>query len=87
MNGRVILQDTTTGLYLAADGSWVKSCQQAKVFEHTWGAFLQGLEHADKRMQVVWCFKDPDLNMYAPVKAEGDIRPCTSCPMARLKSN
>jgi hypothetical protein len=84
MEGRVILQDLTTHSYLAKDNSWAESCQRARVFEHTYEAVLEGLEHREKVLQVVWCFQNPAKNMYLPVKAEDSDRiyECVSCPLA-----
>ena len=81
MSGRVIVQDVDTRLYLDENSSWVESCQQARTFEHTYSALLEGLEHHNKTLQIVWCFQNPELNMYLAVRpGEGErIRPCTIC--------
>lgn len=87
MRGRIILQDVATQFYLAADSSWVKGCQQARVFEHTYLALLEGLDHHEKTTQVVWCFKNRDMNMYLAVRP-GDsncVQPCVFCPLAGRK--
>lgn len=84
MSGRIILQDLSTHRYLAPDNSWAESCQQAKVFEHTYQALLTGLSFHAGPMQVVWCFRNPAANMYIAVHpSDGDrIRACVSCPLA-----
>lgn len=83
MNGRIILQELSTHHYLAADDSWAESCQQAKVFEHTYQALLKGLSFHTGPMQVVWCFRNPAVNMYIAVHPSdsGRIRGCVSCPL------
>jgi hypothetical protein len=88
MRGRIILQEVSTGAYVADDGSWVESCQQAKVFEHIYLALLRGLDIRDKCLQVVWCFRNPAASMYLPVRPEDGerVRTCGECPlMGRLK--
>jgi hypothetical protein len=83
MNGRIILQDLLNHLYLGIDNSWVKSCQQARVFKHTYLALLEALHHPDRASQVVWCFQKPDLNFYIAAKSEDTVRihRCVSCPL------
>jgi hypothetical protein len=83
MSGRVIVQDTATRRYLGPESSWVESCQQARVFEHTYLALLEGLQHRDKILQVVWCFQNPVENLYIAVRPEhqGRIRPCEICKL------
>jgi hypothetical protein len=86
MSGRVIIQDVQTRLYLGKNCSWVESCQQAKLFEHAYSAILEGLDFQDRTVQVVWCFQNPQINMYMPARAgdEGRIVPCVTCPMMGL---
>lgn len=88
MKGRVILQDIVSHQYLAPDGGWAASCQQARTFEHTYLALLDGLEHRDKHTQVVWCFQNPSENMYMPVRPQdsGLVLPCQSCPFCNRSS-
>ncbi len=83
MSGRVIIQDTKTRCYLGQGCSWVQSCQEARVFEHTYTALLEGLEHRDKTLQVVWCFQHPEQNLYVAVRPgdEAHIQPCTACKL------
>lgn len=78
------MQEVTTRRYLAADGSWTENCQRAKTFAHTYLALLEGMDHSEKTIQVVWCFRNPDLNMYLTVKPgdEALTRPCLACPLA-----
>lgn len=85
MSRRVIMQEVETRLYLAADGSWTHNCQQARTFEHTYLALLEGLRYSAKNLQVVWCFRNPSLNMYLPVRPEGEatLCHCVSCPLAQ----
>lgn len=82
MRGKVLLQDLVSRCYLAIDNSWVESCQSAKVFDHTWAALFQGLKYRDKRLQVVWCFRNPASSFYAPVSVGGDglMGQCGRCP-------
>jgi hypothetical protein len=70
VKGCIILQDLASHFYLAAGPSWVKSCQQAGVFDHTWEAILEGLKHKDNRLQLVWCFSSPSATMYIAVHAK-----------------
>lgn len=83
--GRVILQDLETHSYLAGDSSWASSCQQAKVFEHTYVALLEGLNYHPKALQVVWCFRNPSMNMYLPVNPADGARvvACDFCPLTQ----
>ena len=85
MNRRIIMQEPTTRLYLAPDGSWTNNCQQARTFEHTYLALLEGMNHCEKTLQVVWCFRDPSLNMYLSVRPgeEALTCPCIECPLAQ----
>src|SRR5215471_3863546 len=64
MRGRILLQDLRTLRYFAGEGMWATGCQQAKGFEYTWMALQEGLNHANRTTQVVWCFGDPSANMY-----------------------
>lgn len=84
MSGRVIIQDTKTRCYLGQGSSWVESCQEARTFEHTYTALLEGLGHRDKTLQVVWCFQHPEQNFYVAVRPgdEAHIRPCATCKLA-----
>ena len=85
MSGRVILQDLSTHRYLTPDDCWAESCQQAKVFEHTYQALLRGLDFHARPIQVVWCFRNPAENMYIAVQPDDSdkIRACVFCPLAR----
>ena len=85
MNRRIIMQEPTTRLYLAPDGSWTNNCQQARTFEHTYLALLEGMNHYEKTLQVVWCFRDPALNMYLSVRPGEETRTCQciECPLAQ----
>ena len=78
------MQEVITRRYLAADGSWTESCQGAKTFEHTYLALLEGISHPEKTIQVVWCFRNPSLNMYLAVRPgdEALTCPCLECPLA-----
>ena len=82
MGGRIILQDLGNRLYLGSDGAWANSCQAAKLFEHTYLALLEGLNHAGKHLQVVRCFQNPGANMYMPVHPveELNLVCCEKCP-------
>ena len=82
MRGRILLQDMVSRCYLAMDNSWVASCQSAKSFDHTWTALFQGLQYRDKRLQVVWCFRNPASSFYAAVRLSdnGVIGRCGWCP-------
>jgi hypothetical protein len=86
VNGRIILQDISTRLYMDNDHSWTRNCQEAKSFEQTYHALLEGLSHKEKRLQVVWCFQNPTLNMYVAVHPEDNdrIHACVSCPLEAL---
>src|SRR6516162_9747571 len=83
MRGRILLQDLETHRYFAGEGMWAAGCQQAKVFEHTWMALQEGLNHADRTTQVVWCFGDPSENMYMLVRPYDGavVYPCGTCPL------
>ena len=83
MSGRVILQDLRTHSYLGDDGTWVSSCQHARLFDHTYVALLEGLKHAEQ-MQVVWCFQNPSQNLYMPVRPGDEhlVFPWKTCPLA-----
>jgi hypothetical protein len=85
MSRRIIMQEVATRLYLAPDGSWTRNCQEAKTFEHTYLALLEGLRYSGKKLQVVWCFRDPSLNMYLPVRPEAEASAChcVDCPLAQ----
>jgi len=87
MNGRIFLQDLFNRSFLSADGSWVASCEQAKVFEHTYTALFEGLKHADKRTQIVWCHDNRNLNVYLLVRPDDSsrIQPCETCPLENGK--
>ncbi len=88
MRGRIILQDLDTHSYLNQDGAWSSSCQQARIFDHTYMALLEGLDHEDKHTQVVWCFRDPGANLYMAVRPadKAKIYPCEACPLAHQAS-
>ena len=85
MDRRVIIQESSRRLYLGADNTWTSDCQQAKTFEHTYLALLEGLNHPSKSLQVVWCFRDPALNMYLSVRPGDETPPCqcVQCPLAK----
>lgn len=85
MRGRILLQDLNSHSYLGKDGAWTKTCQQARVFEHTYIALLEGLDQEDKHTQVVWCFRDPSSNLYMAVRPgdNGKLYPCEACPLAK----
>jgi hypothetical protein len=85
MNRRVIIQESSSHVYLAADGSWTSDCQQARTFEHTYLALLEGMNHPGKSLQVVWCFRNPAMNMYLPVHPGDDATTChcIECPLAQ----
>jgi hypothetical protein len=84
MRGRIILQDISTHRYLAPDNSWTQSCQQAKVFEHTYQALLEGLSLHNTPTQMVWCFRNPAANLYVAVHPQDSnrIQACVSCPLS-----
>ena len=84
MKGRIILQDLVGHGYLANDGSWVNQCQGARAFERLYLALLDGLNHSEKHLQIVWCFRNPALNIYLPVRAQDNDRLncCEVCPLA-----
>lgn len=44
-------------------------------------AMLEGLKHGGRMLQVVWCFRNPSVNLYAPVKVGEEIRACVECPL------
>ncbi len=82
--GRIILQDLASHCYLTSDRSWVKSCQEAKEFDHVFQALVEAVRQPDKHPQVVWCFRNPSLNLYFAV-SPGDkehLFPCKTCPIA-----
>lgn len=85
MSRRIIMQEVDTRLYLAPDGSWTHDCQEAKTFDHTYLALLEGLGYSAKKLQVVWCFRNPSLNMYLPVRSETEavVCQCVGCPLAQ----
>lgn len=87
MSGRVILQDLLNHRYLGSGGSWVTSCQNAIVFEHTYQAALEGLHHPE-HTQVVWCFRNPSQNLYMAVRPDEEraVSPCDTCPLADATS-
>jgi hypothetical protein len=79
-----MVQDLASRFYLGGDSSWVENCQAAREFEHTHLALLQGLHHAEKALQVVWCFQNPTLNLYIPVDPaqQDQVRPYGFCPLS-----
>src|SRR5215831_20378332 len=83
MSRRIYLQDLESHYYLSEDGTWVKTCQQAKVFPHTYLALLEGLKQTERRTQVLWCLGSPRLNIYVLVRPHDDVRtqPCSTCPL------
>ena len=85
MKRRIIIQEPTTRLYLAPDGTWTNNCQKARTFEHTYLALLEGINYSERALQVVWCFRNPALNMYLSVRPEDDALTCAcaECPLAQ----
>jgi len=85
MNRRVIIQDSSGRMFLAADGSWTNDCQHARTFEHTYLALLEGLNYPGKLLQIVWCFRNPAQNMYLSVHPgeESLVCRCIECPVAQ----
>ena len=83
MRGRVLLQDVRSGRYFGEKGEWTLNCQQSKLFEHTYQAMLEGLEHSGV-LQVVWCFRNPSRNFYVLVREDEhfDVLPCVRCPLS-----
>ena len=81
---RIIMQEVNTCLYLAPDGSWTANCQDAKTYERTYQALLEGIGYSDRVLQVVWCFRNPSINLYMNVRPgqEGLTHPCLQCPLA-----
>src|SRR5262245_48604709 len=61
MSRRVFLQDLDSHYFLSEDNTWVKTCQQARVFPHTYLGLLEGLQHTERRTQVLWCLTSPRL--------------------------
>ncbi|HTL55218.1 MAG TPA: hypothetical protein VL361_06035 [Candidatus Limnocylindrales bacterium] len=85
MSRRIIMQEVNTCLYLAPNGSWTANCQAAKTYEHTYQALLEGMRYGDKVLQVVWCFRNPSMNLYMNVRPglEGLTHACLECPLAQ----
>ena len=83
MRGRILLQRLDTRRYLGTAGEWADSCQKARIFEHTYQALLEGLEHPEST-QEVWCFRNPTRNLYTAVRPEDDpgVLPCEACSLA-----
>ena len=83
MSRRIYLQDLESHYYLSEDNTWVKTCQQARVFPHTYLALLEGLQHKERRTQVLWCLGGPKLNVYVLVRPRDDdhTQACESCPL------
>lgn len=79
------MQEPVSRLYLGRDGSWTRDCQQARTFDHTYLALLEGMNYSDKALQIVWCFRDPALNMYLSVRPgqEAPTCACVECPLAQ----
>jgi hypothetical protein len=84
MKGRIILQDLFNRSFLSTDGTWVSSCDQPRVFEHTYIALLEALKYPDKRTQILWCFENPTQNIYLLVRPDASSRilQCETCPVA-----
>jgi hypothetical protein len=84
-----MVQDLTSRFFLGRDSSWVESCQSAREFEHTHLALLQGVQHAEKALQVVWCFQNPSLNLYISIDPgqQDQVRPCGFCPLSAEAGN
>ena len=84
MSRRIILQEVNTCLYLATNGSWTANCQEAKKYDHTYQALLEGMTHSDKVLQVVWCFRNPSMNLYMNVRPGQELltHPCLQCPLS-----
>jgi hypothetical protein len=67
MRGTIVLQDMKSARYLAADGDWVTNPGEARQFEHTWAALLEGLAHRGKQLQVLWSLPGPAEHIRIPV--------------------
>jgi hypothetical protein len=78
MSDRILLQDLESHEYLGANGEWVEGCDVAQVFEHTWMALQEGLNHKGRATQVVWCFGNPALSMYMLVRPMKKGRPVSA---------
>ena len=87
MRGGIILQDLLTHDYLTPAGAWAPTCQEARLFDHTYLALLEGLQHRDRATQVVWCFRNPSLSLFLPVHASDSHRviACATCPAAQSR--
>ena len=83
MRTKIILQDLDSQFYLSTDGTWVSSCQEARTFEHTYSALIEGLQHTEKRPEIVWCFGDPRMTLYISVRGEdkNHLHRCERCPL------
>ena len=79
----IILQSFASGRYLGPNHTWVTSCQEARRFDHTYMAALEGLKHSE-RCQIVWCMGNPKMSIFVSVRAEDSsaVFPCKACPLA-----
>ncbi len=83
-----LLQELGRGKFFAEDGTWVADCRDAREFEHTHLALLQGIAFRDRKTQVVLCLGCPQASMYIACHPEdsGEVTPCEICPHLGVSS-
>ena len=64
---KVLIRNSRKGLYLAADGSWVKEIAEALDFERASAAIPYALAHGLRDVELVHAFAAKEYNFSFPL--------------------